>query len=127
MNKLLTLLAIVFISSTLSVSAANTDDSTDSLGKIVNIEFADSSALNNSSNQPMLFIKDGKLFVSFLNKTSNDVELSFNKGTKVLYRVNLGSKTAISQAFALSGIKDGASLDVIVNSGSKTYKYDLQK
>ncbi|QZT36039.1 hypothetical protein K5X82_12115 [Halosquirtibacter xylanolyticus] len=127
MNKLLTLLAIVFITSTLSVSAADTDNSTDSLGKIVNIEFADASALNNSSNQPMLFIKDGKLFVSYVNKTSDDIEITFNKEAKVLYRVNLGSKTAISQAFALSGIKDGASLNVIVNSGSKTYKYDLQK
>ncbi|QZE13959.1 hypothetical protein K4L44_15735 [Halosquirtibacter laminarini] len=127
MNKLLTLIAILFITSFLSVSAAETDNTTDSLGKIVNIEFADASTLSTSSNQPMLFIKEGKLFISMVNTTGENVKISFTKDTNVLYKVNLGSKIAISQAFALSGVQKGDTLNVIVNSGSKSYKYDLQK
>ncbi|MCT4673063.1 MAG: hypothetical protein ACPGSG_09910 [Prolixibacteraceae bacterium] len=82
----------------------------------------------NVVNAPVLFIKNNKLFVSYLNPTEEKVSIVFtDDNSHVLYSNGFGHKNAISTAYSLASIEEGEMISVKIKSGAKKYTYDIQK
>ncbi|QZT36092.1 hypothetical protein K5X82_12455 [Halosquirtibacter xylanolyticus] len=77
---------------------------------------------------PVLFIKNDKLFVSYLNPTEDKVSITFTDGeNNILHANGFGHKNAISTAYSLTSIDEGDMISVKIKSGSKKYTYEIQK
>ncbi|QZE13895.1 hypothetical protein K4L44_15305 [Halosquirtibacter laminarini] len=128
MKKVLSLL-VILLSVTFNTFAKDSKLNADKDITSISLTSANKEVISkNVVGAPVLFIKNDKLFVSYLNPAQDKVSIVFTDvDNNILHSNGFGTKNAISTAYSLASIEKGDMISVKIKSGNKKYTYDIQK